>query len=80
MAAAKGSDEESEHVDAREGLHLVHATYLSAGMALLAVVLLAFVGGCSKAEGTATAGIAAVGTIMTAAFAVATVYARRGGR
>ncbi|WP_189044595.1 hypothetical protein [Micromonospora sonchi] len=76
MAAAKRRAEESGRDDARERLYLIRATYVSAVVALLAVVLLAFLGGCSEAEGTATAGMAAVGAIMTAAFGVAAAYAR----
>ncbi|GIJ79763.1 hypothetical protein SAMN05443287_107310 [Micromonospora phaseoli] len=80
MASASRRDDDSQREDAREQLHPVHATYVSAGIALLTVVLLTILGGCGETGGTAVAGIAAVGTIMTAAFGVAAVYARRNGR
>ncbi|MFI7081819.1 hypothetical protein ACIBO1_31470 [Micromonospora sp. NPDC049903] len=77
MASMSRDEEDGQSERAREHLHPVHATYLSAAMALLTVVLLTVLGGCSKTNGTAVAGIAAVGTIMTAAFGVAAAYARR---
>ncbi len=80
MAVTKRGRDKREPDNSRERLHLVRATYVSAVVGLMAVVLLSILGGCSEAEGTAAAGIAAVGTIMTAAFGVAAAYARRGGR
>ncbi|WP_431728215.1 hypothetical protein [Verrucosispora sp. TAA-831] len=77
MASTSRDEEADQGERAREHLHPVHATYLTTAMALLTVLLLAVLGGCSKTDGTAIAGIAAVGTIMTAAFGVAAAYARR---
>ena len=65
--------EECESTD----IAVVRATYLAAGSALGVVVLLTVLSGTADIGGTAAAGIATVGTIMTAAFGVMASYLRR---
>lgn len=66
-------DEEYERTD----MAVVRATYLAAGSALGVVVVLTVLSGTADIGGTAAAGIATVGTIMTAAFGVMAIYLRR---
>ncbi|MEV5821399.1 hypothetical protein ABUL04_28965 [Micromonospora harpali] len=54
--------------------------WLTAGSGLLTVVLLTVLAGWGEADATATSGIAAVGTITTAAFGVLALLVRRRGK
>jgi hypothetical protein len=74
LTPRQGRDDKDEE---RAGVAVVRATYLAAGSGLGAVVLLTVLSGLGGIGGTAAAGIAVVGTIMTAAFGVAALHLRR---
>lgn len=65
--------------DGREGV-MERWIWLTAGSELVTVVLLTVLAGWGEADATATSGIAAVGTITTAAFGVLALLVRRRGR